>query len=278
MNIGSLVLCVGPERWLRQEAVAELKRGCLAAGFEETDFIRFSNPETESQTILEAARTAPFGSPRRLVLVDGLEELTPESVPWLEDLLVQPNSKSCVVLCADRSKLPRSVPIQVILCQPLQGPALEDWVVQRCRWKGKEIEGAAAAELVRRLGSGLQALDLALDSLVLMAGDSPILTRAAVEALVAPSLQQTAFEILDAAVAGRTGAAMRGLREAMALNRIGMDQFLGAVGWTLRHRMQRWPAPRLQEILEELLQTDTRIKQGHPSPEWLVDRLLLKLR
>ena len=278
MNIGSLVLCVGPERWLRQEAVAELKRGCLAPGFEETDFIRFSDPETEPQTILEAVRTAPFGSPRRLVLVDGLEELTPESPPWLKDLLAQPNPKVCVVLCADRSKLPRSVSVQVILCRPLQGPALEDWVIQRCRRKGKAIEGTAAAELVRRLGSGLQALDLALDSLVLMAGDSPTLTRAAVEALVAPSLQQTAFEILDAAVAGRTGAAMRGLREAMALNRIGMDQFLGAVGWALRHRMQRWPASRLQETLEELLRTDTRIKQGHPSPEWLADRLLLKLR
>ena len=278
MNIGSLVLCVGSERWLRQEAVAEIKRGCLAPGFEETDFIRFSDPETEPQTILEAVRTAPFGSPRRLVLVDGLEELTPESPPWLKDLLAQPNPKVCVVLCADRSKLPRSASVQVILCQPLQGPALEDWVIQRCRRKGKTIEGTAAAELVRRMGSGLQAIDLALDSLVLMAGDSPTLTRAAVEALVAPSLQQTAFEILDAAVAGRTGVAMRGLREAMALNRIGMDQFLGAVGWALRHRMQRWPASRLQEILEELLRTDKRIKQGHPSPEWLADRLWLKLR
>jgi len=278
LNIGSLVLCVGPERWLRQEAVAELKRGCLATGFEETDFVRFSDPKPEPQAILEAARTAPFGSPRRLVLVDGLEELTPESVPWLKDFLAQPNPKSCVVLCADSSKLPRGPQVQVIFCRPLQERALEDWVVQCCRRKGKAIEGAATAELVRRLGSGLQALDQALESLVLMAGDSPAVTRSAVEMLVAPSLQQTAFEILDAAVAGRTEAAHRGLREAMALNRLGLDQFLGAVGWTLRHRMQRWPAPRLQETLEELLRTDVRIKQGHPSPEWLADRLLLKLR
>ena len=278
MNIGNVILCVGPERWLRQEAVEDLKRNCLAAGFEETDFVRFSDPEPEPRAILEAARTAPLGSPRRLVLVDGLDELTADSVPWLKDLLDSPNPKSCVVLCADRSKLPRSAQLQVIPCLSLQGTALEDWVIQRCRRKGKPIEGAAAAELVRRLGSGLQGLDLALDSLILMAGSSPSVTRPTVELLVAPSLQQTAFDIIDAAIAGRTDAAMQSLREAMALNRMGMDQFLGAVGWALRHRMQRWPAQRLQETLEELLRTDARIKQGHPSPEWLADKLLLKLR
>ncbi len=298
MNIGNLVLCVGPERWLRQEAVLELKRGCLAAGFEETDFVRFSDPKTEPQAILEQARTAPFGSPRRLVLVDGLDELNSESVPWLKDYLAQPNPKSCVVLCADRSKLPRSAQVQVIACMPLKERALEDWLEGRCRGKGKTLEEAAAAELVRRLGSGLQGLDLALDGLVLMAGDSPAVTRAHVEALIAPSLQQTAFEILDAAAAGRTEHAMRSLREALYLNRMGMDQFLGVVGWYLRmawkgggamswmsperrealNRFRRWPASRFQEALEELLRVDTRIKQGHPSPEWLADRLLMKLR
>lgn len=293
MNTGDaqapgVVLCVGTERWLRQQAVEELKADCLAAGFEEADFIRFSDPKTEPRAILEAARTAPFGSPCRLVLVDGLEDLTPESVPWLGDYLAQPNLKCRVVLCADRSKLPRSEKARVISCLPLEGQALEEWVARRCARKGKPIEKTAASELVRRMGSGLQGLDLALDSLVLMAGGAAV-TRPDVEALVAPSIRQTAFEILDAAASGRTEEAARALREAMALNRLGMDQFLGAVGWYLRmgwkasrgggfSRLQRWQAARFQETLEELLRSDVRIKQGHPSPEWLADRLLLKLR
>lgn len=288
MNIGSVVLCIGTERWLRQQAVEELKGSCVAAGFEETDFVRFSDPKTEPRAILEVARTAPFGSPRRLVLVDGLEELTPESVPWLTDLLAQPNPKCCVVLCADRSKLPRSEKVRVISCLPLEGQVLEEWVARRSERKGKPIEKAAAAELVRRVGSGLQGLDLVLDSLVLMAGGAAV-TRLDVEALVAPSLRQTAFEILDAAASGRVEEAARALREALYLNRLGMDQFLGAVGWYLRmgwkasrgggfSRLQRWQAARFRETLEELLRSDVRIKQGHPSPEWLADRLLLKMR
>ena len=299
MNIGSLVLCVGPERWLRQEAVAELKHGCLAAGFEETDFVRFSDPKTQPQAILEAVRTAPFGSPRRLVLVDGLEELTSESVPWLKDYLDQPNPKSCVVLCADKLEKEREFgQARIIRCLPLKGRPLEEWVAQRCRQKGKQIEIGAVSELVRRIGSGLQGLDLALDSLILMADDSSRITPADVEALIALSLQQTAFEVLDAAASGQTDRAVLALRAAMALGRMNMDQFLGALGWYLRmawkgggamswmpperrealNRFQRWPASRFQETLEELLRTDTRIKQGHPSPEWLADRLLLKLR
>ncbi len=283
-----MVLCVGTERWLRQQAVEELREGCVASGFEEADFTRFSDPKTEPRAILEAVRTAPFGSPFRLVLVDGLEDLTPESVPWLKDYLAQPNPKCRVVLCADRSRMPRSEKVRVVSCLPLEGQALEGWVARRCERKGKPIEKAAAAELVRRMGSGLQGLDLALESLVLMAGGAAV-TRMDVEALVAPSLRQTAFEILDAAASGRMEEAARALREAMALNRLGMDQFLGAVGWYLRmgwkasrgggfSRLQRWQAARFQETLEELLRSDVRIKQGHPSPEWLADRLLLKLR
>lgn len=273
------VLCIGTERWLRAEAVRDLKTRCIAAGFEETDFVRFSDPEADPQAILEAARTSPFGSPRRLVLVDGLEELTPDSAPWLKGYLAEPNPKSCVVVCADRFEKEKEFgPVRVIRCLPLKDRPLEEWITQRCRQKGKSIEARALSELVRRVGTGLQALDLALDSLGLMAGDSPRITAADLEALIAPSLQQTAFEILDAAAAGQTGRAALALREAMAMNRMNMDQFMGALGWYLRHRFRHWPAPRLQQALEDLLRTDVRIKRGHPSPEWLADRLLLKLR
>lgn len=294
-----LVLCIGPERWLRAEAVQDLKGRCIAAGFEETDFVRFSDPDVEPQAILEAARTPPFGSPRRLVLVDGLQEITPDSAPWLKEYLTQPNPKSCVVVCADKFEKEKEFgQVRIIWCSSLKGRSLEEWVAQRCRRKEKQIDAKAVSELVRRIGSGLQALDLALDSLVLMAGDSPRITAADVEALIAPSLQQTAFEILDAAASGQTDRAVRALREAMALGRMNMDQFLGALGWYLRmawkgggamswmpperrealNRFRRWPASRFQDALEELLRVDVRIKQGHPSPEWLADQLLLRLR
>jgi len=279
LNTGSVVLCIGPERWLRARAVAELKKTCVAAGFEETDFVRLSGPGAEPRAILDAVGTAPFGSPRRLVVVDDLEELTLGSSPWLEEILAAPNLRNCVAVCADRcGDLPRGAQVRVVACQPLKAGAVEDWVSQNCLKKGKRIEPAAAAELVRRMGSGLQGLDLALDSLVLMMGDSPAVRPADVELLVPPSLQQTAFEILDAASSGGTGRAVRALREAMALGRIGMDQFMGAMGWYLRHRLRGWPASRFQRMLEELIRTDARMKQGHPSPEWLADRLLLKLR
>ena len=266
-----VVLCVGAEGWLRGQAIAELKSRCVAAGFEEADFVRF-DPDAEPQAILEAARTAPLGSPRRLVIVDGLEELSARSAPWLADYLAQPSPKSCVVLCADRvsPEFLRSAQVRVVACPALKGKPLEDWVLQRCRQKGKAMDPAAAAELIRRMGAGLQGLHLALESLCLLAGDSPRVTRANVESLIAPSIQQTAFEILDSAGAGRTGQAIGALREATALGRLSMDQFLGAVGWYLRRNR---PA-----LLGTLLRADVRIKLGHPAPEWLADLLLLKLR
>ena len=292
MSIGSaaLVFCLGGERWLRAQAVEEFKRRCVGAGFEETDFVRFSDPSLEPQQILEAARTAPFGSSLRLVVVEGIEELEPKEVPWLTEYLAHPNPQSCVMVCADQAgryrdfipaELQRSGRVQIVWCLPLKGSELENWIRQRAQQRGKRLDGKAVSLLMTRIGSDLQALDLALESLGLLVGDSPEVTPADVEALIAPSLRETAFDILDLAASGQVGKALEALHQASALNRVVPEQFLGALGWYYRrrgnYRIQRWPASKLQEVLEELLGAEVRIKQGHPAPKLLADQLLLRL-
>ena len=281
MSIGNLVLCLGAERWLQAQAVEELKRQCLGAGFEEADLVRFSGPAFEPQQILEAARTVPFGSPRRLVVVDGIEELEPDSAPWITEYLAHSNPKACVVVCAERfgrdrdfipTQMQRSGQVQVVWCLPLKGRNLENWILQRCGERGKRMEPKAVSLLMSRLGSDLQTLDQAIESLSLLGGDSPQMTSADVEALFSPSLRETAFDILDLAASGQTGKALEALHEALALSRLTVDQFIGALGWYYRRRS----TPR-REILEEVLRADVWIKQGHPALELLADQLLLRL-
>ncbi len=292
MSIGnpSLVFCLGSERWLRTQAVEEFRRRCIGAGFEETDFVRFTDPSLGPHQILEAARTPPFGSSLRLVVVDGIEELEPKSVPWLAEYLVHPNPQSCVMICADRpgryrdfisAELQRSGQVQMVWCLPLKGLELENWIRQRAQQRGKRLDGKGVSLLVTRVGSDLQALDLAVEGLSLLVGDSPEVTLADVEVLVAPSLRETAFDILDLAASGQVGKALEALHQASALSRVTPEQFLGALGWYYRKRghfrLQRWPASRLQEVLEEVLEAEVRIKQGHPAPKLLADQLLLRL-
>ncbi len=277
-----VTLCVGPERWLRARAVEEIKALCVSPGFEEADFTRFSEPPEDSQPLLEQLRTAPFGSPFRLIVVDGFARLDPESAPWLQGALERPADRARLVLCADECEgIPRSERVRAVACAPLKGRALEEWLRERAREAGLAggLDPRAAELLVTRVGTELQSLSVALEELALLAGASGRVTEQEVRALVPPSLRETCFEILDAAAAGRVGQAQSGLRGALAQGRVGMDQFLGALGWYYRMgwKNRRWPRARVRAALEEVVRADLIIKQGHPAPEWLADQLLLKL-
>lgn len=282
-DLPAVILCAGSERWLRARAVKEARRQCVAEGFEETDFVRYAEPPEEAEVVLGALRTPPFGSPRRLVVIDGIEELTSETAPWLLSYLDQPSPTACMLLCADRVApgfLPKKgTLLQIKDCRPLKGIALEEWAAARAKEIGKTIDRPAAALLVRRIGENLQGLALALEELALLAGDSPRIGEAQVRAIIPPSVQETAFDILETAVAGRKAQAMESLRQATATGRLSLDQFFGAVGWYYRMagKNRRIPRQTLEKSLKEVLQADVRFKQGHPDPEMLAERLLLDL-
>ena len=257
----------------------DLKRRWVAAGFGEMDFVRFDEPPEGSQVIVEALRTAPFGSPRRLVVVDGFDELTEESAPWLVRYLEQPAETACLVLCADRADFKRSSRVHVIACRSLKGRELEEWIAARAKAAGKDLDATAAGRLIDRLGENLQALDLAVESLALLAGSAPRITAADVQALISPSVRETAFDILEHAVAGRPAQALKVLRRAVAESQFTLDQFFGAVSWYYRTawKERRFPRERVKRSFEDLLRSDVQLKQGHPDPEGLADQLLLKL-
>ena len=275
----AVAFLIGPERWLRRQAVQRLKQQCLAPGSEEADGILFQELPGDERILLEILRTAPFGSPRRLLILDGLEEVTVKVLPWLPAYLSQPNPQALLALCADRLEegLSRFPSTQVIPCQPLKSRELGLWIAAQARGLGKEIEPKAIQKLVDRIGTELQALSLALEGLFLCVGSRGEITAADVETLIAPSVRETCFDILDLAAAGRPDRAIEQLRHAIAQGRLTVEQLMGALGWHYRDRWRRGPHPSLGSALEEVLAADASLKLGHPAPELLADQLLLKL-
>lgn len=288
MSIGDLpraVLCVGPDRWLRAQTLERLRARCLSPGFEETDFVRFPDPPTESSVILEALGTAPFGSTCRLVVVDGLDEISAESVPWLSAHLERSGETGCAVLCGDKAA--PGFPavrgtggrVERVSCQPLRGRELEEWIRARARELGKTVEPAAGQRLIHCMGGNLQALDRAIESLALFVAEAPKITEQQVRLLIPPSVRESAFDILDSAAAGRPAEAIRALQQAVGQGELTLDQFFGALGWYYRMawKNRRMPKRKVAEALEDLLKSDVRLKQGDPDPELLASRLLLNL-
>ena len=302
-----ILLCIGPERWLQDQAVERLKSLCIKKEFEQMDLARFDLNEADSQTILEAVQTSPFGSPKRLVIVDGIEEIGADSISWLAGYLETPNPAACLVLCAEKIEekfrpVVQKKPdvIQVLSCVPLKGGPLQDWVIQQTALVGKTMEPAAVHLLVTRCGETLQPLSLAVEALSLLVAENPSITAADVEALIAPSVRETVFDILDRAASGKPQRALEILHQALEQGRISVEQMMGALGWYYRmvwkaksgyggsswgspdrqaalSRLTRWPTHKIQKALDEVLRADESLKLGHPSPELLADQLLVKL-
>lgn len=307
----AVILCVGPEPWLRARAVEQLRKRILAVGFEETDFVRLSPDQTEA--VLEAVSTAPLsagggpastaggGSACRLVVVEPWRELGPAAAPWLTAYLDRPNPRACLVLCADqfegnRDRLPsvwnRPGRVQVVSCQ---SPEPRRWVLEQVRELGKSLQPEAAELLVSRVGTALSSLALALEQLCLLVGPAGEITPADVQALIPPSLRETAFEILDWGGAGQTARAIEALHQGLQRGRIPVDQFLGGFGWYVRMiwearqgrssrlrrqavaRLARWSDSQIRQLLEDTLEADLYLKLGHPAPELLADQLLIRL-
>ncbi len=306
-QVPAVFFCVGPEKWLRDQAVRRLKSRCVTAGFEEMDYLHFSEPPEEPRTLMEAVQVSPFGSPARLIVIEGLNELSEKALPWLSAYLAHPNPKACLVLCAEKvdrgtdfAAGQRSGLVQLLWCQPLKGKELKDWVIQQAMLAGAPIEQEAAALLLGRVGSELQRLVMALETLALLAGASGCITVANVEALITPSMRETAFDILDAAAAGHPEVAIAQMRQAVAQGQLTVEQFMGALGWYYRMvwksrrggssgswfspqrqaaigRLSRWPEKKLRSAMENVLEADVELKLSVPAPELLADRLLLQL-
>ncbi len=309
MQAPAVVLLMGPEAWLKDQAIRRLKEENVARGFEEVDWVRFPEPPAELAELFEAASIYPLGSARRLVVVEGLDLLSPELQARLAQYLKRPNPKSCLALCLKRWEQDwnllfpehrRDGSLQIVLCRALKGPELKGWVKEQASRLGKSIDPEAVDLLITRLGNELVLLANALESLSLLAAQFPRITAAEVEALMAPSVRETAFDILDQAAAGRPGLAVALLRQALGQGRLAVEQMMGALGWYYRMvwrsrtgfsmgswtsvsrqaamgRLKEWPLARLQQALEDLLKADADLKLGHPAPEWLADRELLRL-
>ncbi len=297
-----VLLCVGQETWLKEETVRLLKAQCLASGFEEMDLVRFGEPPEEESVILAALRTPPFGSLRRLVIVEGFSTLSAASAPWLIRYAASPHPKACLAVCAQKLGLPVSAQggISVKWCEPLKGQPLRRWILDAAGALGKGIDGAAADLLMTRLGNDLASLHRALEALTLFVGSAERIRSGDVEKLVSASVRETAFDILDGAASGRPAQALEALRQSILQGRITLEQLMGALGWYYRmvlkekngpsggswisgrrqaalSRLARVSPEKLKRALVEVLESDLALKRGHPAPELLVDQLLVRL-
>lgn len=208
-----LILVYGDDDFRTREKVSKLKEAFLTK-FDQTGlnlamFPSADRPRLEAAEVLQAACSLPFLSPKRMVVVGGLfsQVKKEEEAMWLSGLARLPETSIVVFWeAASPASLEKKGIFKAIaklgevhryVFPQLEGTKLSDWVRERVRAKGTEIEPAAVQELVTRVGADLWQMNGEIDKLFAFAVGKKI-TKQMVETLVHASFEGKIFELMDA--------------------------------------------------------------------------------
>jgi DNA polymerase-3 subunit delta len=231
----------GEELFLRRLAVNELRQQVLGAADAEFSLTRFDGETVQMREVLDELSTvALFGGGRRLVVIENADDFVSEHRTELEDYVARPKSSGVLVL--DVTSWPKTTRLYKALdsaglqvdCKTPEARSLVKWLVS---WSQKrhaaKLDAGAAEMLLEIVGPELGLLDQELAKLAVSAAAGQPITQQLVQDLVGGWRAKTAWEMIDAALAGNSRAALGQLDRLLLAGEhpIGI---LAQIGSTLR--------------------------------------------
>jgi len=232
MAVESAVLvCYGTERFLREEFINGQIEKWVDPELRDFALIRYDLAETPLGVVLEEAETIPFMAERKLVIAANAVFLTgakdPSKVEHRTELLLPylqaPAPHTLLIFTVDAEKLDERKKLVKALKErkalkafaPLAAEELPGWVERRAAKHGIRLERAALDRFLLYTGGQLQAMDAELAKLALFAGTEAAIRLETVESLVARSVEQNVFLLMEDIVGRRFDKAMNQLHELL---------------------------------------------------------------
>ncbi|MFJ7754992.1 DNA polymerase III subunit delta [Peribacillus muralis] len=225
-------LLFGTEAYLINETKQLLIENALHEDEMDFNFSQFDLEETPVETALEDVETLPFIGERRLVFMQNPFFLTAEkaksrvehNVKRLEAYLADPVPYSIVVLTApyekldERKKITKELKRKAVLVEAkkLGDHELKGWVRERVG--SVRIDEQAIELLLELAGTNLMMLTNELDKMVLYVEADKHITAEIVEKLVAKSLEQNIFTLVDHVLQRKMESAMTILHDLLRQN------------------------------------------------------------
>lgn len=236
----SCCVLFGDEPFLKGLALAELRR--LVLGDDEAEFAltRFDGRNAEWRSVADELFTVGlFGAGRRLVVVDDADDFVSDHRAQLEETVARANRTGTLVLIVQswpgNTRLAKQVAASglAIECKSPPPARLLKWLTALARDRhAARLERDAAEILLEIVGPELGLLDQNLAKLAAAANGQPI-TAERVQQLVGGWRAKTAWDMLDAAVEGRSGQALIEL-DRLLLSGEAPIAIMGQIGATLR--------------------------------------------
>ncbi len=222
-NIEPVYLLSGTEHYFFDETIIRLKRSL--SKMEEIDVITFDLDEVPVQHVLEEADTIPFFSEKKLIVVKNAsflkatekgKEKIEHDLKALEKWLSHPSETSISLFIAPYEKLDERKKITKIMkekavhleAKQLDGNDLKVWIQSAVQAENKSISGLAIQDLIDIIGRDLVQLKSEIQKMVIYLGEDNEITPQIIELLLSRTLEQDAFQLLNAYLRGDTTTAL----------------------------------------------------------------------
>lgn len=223
----------GPNSYMLQH---ELKRIVdeFVAEHTELGLERLDGEESDYDRIRESLESLPFLAGRKLVVIRSAganKQFAENAERLLKDL---PETTDVVIV---EPKLDKRLAYYKLLKKitdfkefgELDGPQLARWLVNEAENQGGKLSQGDANLLIGRVGTNQQLLANELAKLLL---HQPEVTKETILLLTDQTPQSTVFDLLDAALAGRTKRAIE-LYQEQRIQRVEPVQIIALLAWQL---------------------------------------------
>jgi DNA polymerase-3 subunit delta len=310
-----ILLLFGKERFLKREAIADLKARLFRNPSEQDlNFQSFDGEEHGAAPVLDFLSTVPFLADQRMAVLWNVDTLADEEGQRLVASLGNLPSNACLVLETEETNTKKKALIRAIAekaqstaCHTPFEKELPGWVETRARKKNLTLERGTALYLLGRVGADLSALDGVLNELKMYVHPRTQATVAEAAAIAPSNPDEDVFKLAELLMDERKTEALRlidglyrsGSRapEIVAALAGQLERYKKAsallasgrppsdIGEEMRvprvfqvaffQRLKKAPKDRLRTLQKALLECDESFKTGRAEERISVERFVL---
>ena len=314
-KIPSVLLFEGPEEYLKETALRNLRKALLPEGLEDLNENRLDSPDTAA--LIAAAETLPFMAERRLILLRDYSAVTGRGEAdekLLEYLTHVPSTAVILFYCVlpiRQKKIRNLVQKQggLVEFKPLGDRELTSFVTGAFHDLGRECDARTADLLVFTSGHDLNLLLGEISKIASYHPEMPRVDPADVRALATPSSESRVFDMVNAILAedenrafsllrtllqnGESRIMILGmlLRQFRLMQHIKIMQYekkspadiyaaLGMGSWVAQQYVRQaasYTGRQVKNAVALCLETDLNIKSGKLREEGALEALMIRL-
>jgi len=238
----SVFLFIGNDKYLKEEALRDL-RSSFPGGFpDQSDQITFHGGELDAEEVFSQLGTMPLLSDKRLIIIKDIEKAPDNFRASLIDYIKKPSKHAYLVLDAQNDSVLKDYDevvkhMGVRRLGLLAGEPLTSWMKSYTGSSGKTISRDAAVLLKELEGNDLSYISRELDKLISFTGSRGDITADDVESVIGKSLVISAFDITDA-IGRRDASAAVGICSSLIGSGRKEYEIVGILSWYLKRMLK----------------------------------------